>query len=554
VALAAACVAALSEGMALLALAPLMRIAEGVSQRPDSWLVELFGRLVPATSPATQTIRAAVMAFVVLGILAVATQSASRRLVTRLRFDLERAARHRAVAAVLAMRWQTYQALRLGEMTRATLVDGWKVAEGADMFVQAVANAIAAALLFAVGAVFSPSQALTAGAFAAVAFSAYRLSARGTDAWRDRYAESLRRVGDRTVEGFQHLKYLRASGSVELLRTALFADYAEHHDAASGLRRRLEMSQSTLELAAVLLTAVLLVAGTAAGEQLSLELFVFLGIISRVTPRALRATWMWSVAKEHGAWARVAEETTTTLERAVEERPQPGASVPSMTRGLSLRGVRFRHDAAARAVLDGVDFHVARGEAVAVVGPSGCGKSTLLDLLSGLLLPTDGVVAIDGSDLRTCDREGWRRRLGVLTQDAPVFAGTILANVVWGDPEPDADRVHRALERAALGEFVAQLPAGVETIVGERGGNLSGGQRQRLALARALYRETALLLLDEPTSGLDSETARELLDTLRELKGDVAMVIVTHDPAAAAVADRVVRLRDGRIDERAPSA
>jgi len=223
----------------------------------------------------------------------------------------------------------------------------------------------------------------------------------------------------------------------------------------------------------------------------------------------------------------------------------------SALRGEALRKVyrRGRNDIVA---LDGVDIEVERGEFVAVMGPSGCGKSTLLHLLTGIDTPTTGRVLLGGTDLSATDAEGRARlrrdHMGLLFQAHALLAGlTVGENVAL----PLAlGGVGRATRDARAAELLAVV--GLAERAGDLPDTLSGGQRQRVALARALVNSPAIVLADEPTGSLDSVTARGVLDAMVGLlrAREVALVMVTHDAGAAARADRVIRLRDGRLDTR----
>ncbi|HIZ38254.1 MAG TPA: ABC transporter ATP-binding protein/permease [Candidatus Ruania gallistercoris] len=199
-----------------------------------------------------------------------------------------------------------------------------------------------------------------------------------------------------------------------------------------------------------------------------------------------------------------------------------------------------------RPVLRGVNLHVRAGERVAIVGPSGSGKSTLVLLLSRLTDPDTGQVTIDGQDLRDLTVETVRSQVATVLQDSVLFATTIAENIAHGVPEATQDQVEAAARLAGAHEFILNLPQGYDTVVAERGSTLSGGQRQRIAIARAAIRDASVIVLDEAMAGLDTDTEREVSAAMDRLTEGRTTLVVTHDLAAAARADRVVQIEHGR--------
>ena len=214
---------------------------------------------------------------------------------------------------------------------------------------------------------------------------------------------------------------------------------------------------------------------------------------------------------------------------------------------VQLDGVRFHYDRADTPILDGIDLDVAAGEMVAIVGPSGSGKSTLLALLQRFYDPVDGRVLIDGQDLRRVQQRSLRRHIGVVLQDALLFNETVRDNIAYGRPSAAMAEIEAAARAANAHEFIARLPEGYGTIVGERGSRLSGGERQRLAIARALLKDPALLILDEATSALDAESESLVQAALERLVQGRTTFVVAHRLSTVVKARRIVVLREGRI-------
>jgi ATP-binding cassette subfamily B protein len=239
-----------------------------------------------------------------------------------------------------------------------------------------------------------------------------------------------------------------------------------------------------------------------------------------------------TLSREPGAAAAAAARAEVAADKAAKSGPE--IAIPS---GHSLNGL---------------DLEIPAGTSLALVGRSGSGKSTTASLLLGFYEAQQGTVAIDGHDLRTIDMRSVRRQVGVVSQDVVLFQDSVLGNIAWGDKLPDVKRAEEAARRANAWEFIARLPRGIDTVLGDRGAGLSGGQRQRLAIARALYRDPRLLILDEATSALDPESERLVQAALDELMRGRSTVIIAHRLSTVRRADRIAVLDAGRVVESGP--
>jgi ATP-binding cassette subfamily C protein len=232
--------------------------------------------------------------------------------------------------------------------------------------------------------------------------------------------------------------------------------------------------------------------------------------------------------------------------RAAAEPAAPRSVPLPFTRGIRFDDVSFDYGAGAGPAVAHLTFDIEAGKTTAIVGPSGAGKSTIADLLLGLLSPQVGRVLVDGLELNAARLGSWRTAIGYVPQDAFLFHDTVRANLRWAKPDASEEQLWRALGLAQAEAFVKQLPAGLDTVLGDRGVLISGGERQRLSLARALLREPALLVLDEATSALDSENEARIHDALAELQHTVTIVIITHRLSTIRGADCIHVVDEGR--------
>jgi subfamily B ATP-binding cassette protein MsbA len=233
-----------------------------------------------------------------------------------------------------------------------------------------------------------------------------------------------------------------------------------------------------------------------------------------------------------------------------EVREDPGADpLPPLARGIEFEAVHFAYPEAAQPTLHGVTFSVGAGQVLAVVGRSGAGKTTLVNLLPRFYDVTSGAIRLDGRDIRHVTLASLRSQIGIVTQETVLFDDTIAANIAYGRPGASAAEIEAAARAAHAHEFVVRLADGYHTLIGERGQRLSGGQRQRLAIARAILRDSPILILDEATSSLDAESEMLVQDALSNLMLNRTSFVIAHRLSTVRRADLIVVLERGTIVE-----
>ncbi len=222
--------------------------------------------------------------------------------------------------------------------------------------------------------------------------------------------------------------------------------------------------------------------------------------------------------------------------------------LPPIHGAVAFEDVSFGYDPA-RPILRGVSLSVAPGETIAFVGPSGAGKTTLLALLPRFYEVQGGRITVDGHDIRDVTQSSLRRQIGIVSQDVFLFAGTLRENIAYGRLDATEDEIIDAARRARLEAMIADLPDGLDTVIGERGVKLSGGQKQRVAIARIFLKNPPVLILDEATSALDTETERQIQASLEELARGRTVLVIAHRLATIRGADRIAVVESGRITE-----
>jgi len=447
------------------------------------------------------------------------------------------------IRAVLRSRWEYYVHQPLGTFASAVASEARRAADAylhattlVALLIQAVAYVVVACL------VSWRATLVTLAVAAAIVTLLTRFvrTARRAGRQQTRVTQSLLK---RLTDTLQSVKPLKAMGQEALVGPLLEAETRQLNRA---LRREVASKEAMNALQDPLMIGFLAIGLYTAQSRLSLPLatVIILAIVCGRIVGALgnaQKEFQRMAACESAFWSLQA--TIAAAEAAQEH--DAGSAVPALERAIELRDVRFAYDGAA--VLDSASLVVPAGELTAIVGPSGAGKTTVADLIIGLLRPQAGDVLIDDVQLQTYDAQRWRALIGYVPQDTFLLHDTIGVNVTLGDRDLSPADVQAALRAAGAWDFIAALPDGIDTVVGERGLRLSGGQRQRIALARALVRQPQLLILDEATAALDPVTEAEVCNTLQQLRGAMTILAICHKGLLIAAADHVYRVEAGRI-------
>jgi ATP-binding cassette, subfamily C, bacterial len=447
------------------------------------------------------------------------------------------------IRALLRARWDYFVGQGAGQISNAVGHEAHRASMAYTGACALIASAIQVVLYLVVAFAISPVvavSAMVAGGVVLLLMSG--LVSMAADAGK-RQTELIKSLSRRLVDTVQGLKPIKAMSQEAQVQPLLEAE-----------TRGLKQAQRREALAAGAMTAFhepLVVAMLAAGIFLVLTFGLAevsgLLVIAFVFHRLVNGIHHLQTLYR---WITVSESAFSSLRASVEEAESQrelsaAAPPPPLEVGLELRGVGFGYGGSR--VLEDVSLQIPAGEFVAIVGPSGAGKTTIADLIAGLYVPDTGEVCVDGISLADVDRLAWRRMIGYVPQEMLLFHESVLHNVSLGDASVDRGQVEAALRAAGAWDFVARLPEGLDTVIGERGAKLSGGQRQRISIARALVRNPRLLILDEATTALDPETEAEICAVLRGLRERVTIIAISHQRAITEAADVTYLLEDRRL-------
>jgi ATP-binding cassette, subfamily C, bacterial len=275
------------------------------------------------------------------------------------------------------------------------------------------------------------------------------------------------------------------------------------------------------------------------------KIIVQLLVFMRIAPRfSDMQSQLQSIIVNTPAFTNM-RQVTHACEDQVEQAGDAAVEAPHLHQALVFEGVSFRYGD--NLAVDNISFSVPAGQVTAIIGESGGGKSTLADLAMGLQSPSEGRILIDGVALDDATRRAWRGRIAYVPQDTYLLSTSLAENLAIARQDATRDAMMAALKKGHALGFVERLPQGLDTLVGDGGLKFSGGERQRIALARALLRKPDLLILDEATSALDGENTARIIETIRELKGETTILLITHNPLVLSCADQIISVENGRV-------
>jgi ATP-binding cassette subfamily C protein len=450
--------------------------------------------------------------------------------------------------ALLGTRWSYYTRLPVGTVSNAVASEADRGSQAflflAQMMAELVSTVVFASFALVVSWQATLVAALGGGISLLVLNGLVRLSLRAGA----RQTKVMKLMLARLTDALQSVKLLKATAREDSVGPLLENDTERLNRA---LRKRVYSKEALIALQEPIL--VLFVTGylylavsqwkMPIGSVLVL-IYLFVQVIRGLNKSQRKYQVM--VSEGSALWS-----IREMIDQAnAQAEPKGGSAQPSLERGISLE--RVTADYGGPRVLENLTLEIPAGCITAILGGSGSGKSTLTDLLTGLIQPQSGTVKVDGVPLPELDLIRWRRMIGYVPQEILVLHDSVRVNVTLGDPQlSDAD-VERALQEAGALDFVARLPEGLSTSMGERGTLFSGGQRQRIAIARALVHRPKLLILDEATASLDPATEAGVWEAVGRLRGKTTVVAISHQPALAGVADRIYRIEDLQAAPVAP--
>ncbi len=553
--------ASLLDGVTIVVLIPLLKALFGTAGplAGHGTLLErlsdqLLGPLVSGIAPREAAFRLVLVLLAGL-LLKNALQYSANQLSVAVQEGVVRDLRVRLYRHLLSLDLGFFQRTRVGQLIAAVLVDADRVKQAVTASLTTLfQNAMLITGTLVILATISWRLTLLTLATAPILVFGIRTLLRRLRRHARLWTEEQGELTATVTERLGAIKLVRAYGAEQHEAEGFAAQANRYRKRAQRTQRYASLTSPVSEVFGGLVLILIVwaaadpgLAGATLGPEVTLVFLVAaLKIMSPIKAMSqFPASWTLALAG--------AERVFDVLDRPSLELDPPGAVPARFEQAIVFDRVCFAYEPG-RPVLREVSFTVARGSVVAIVGPSGAGKTTLLDLLPRFHDPDSGEIRLDGVPLPRLQRRSLRSLLGVVSQESVILNDTVHANIAYARPEAGRAEVEAAARVANAHDFIAALPAGYDTPLGERGTRLSGGQRQRIAIARALLRDPPLLLLDEATSALDTEAERQVQDAIDRLMRHRTVLVVAHRLATVLDADEILVLDGGRLVERGTHA
>lgn len=537
----------LLEGVGILMLLPLLTLA-GVTGAQSSWMGTMIDKYVKVAEIPLPLILAV---YIAINIGHAWLQHYEVVLSSVIREGFAANLYTRIYRTVTYARWSFFLTVKKADLLHIVSTEMPKVITGIYLLLQMLTTTVITLIQLAIAFALAPSLTLLIICCGVIFTACMQFSVRRSRAIGQVMAVESNDLFEELSENFSGIKEVKSYG-VEAAQIKKYETQWVKLGRAYVNFRRLQSQTSMLYKIGLVVFISLFFYGAVEMFRINpRELIIIFVIFTRLWPRfSLFQEGVQSLMVLLPAIKAVDDLRKRCLAEAEQPAPPTGKRL-ELRREIRLADVSFRYDTDNETnALEEISISIPAGSTTAVIGMSGAGKSTLADLIMGLILPAQGGIWVDDNPLTAENRLLWRQSIGYVSQDAFLFHANIAENLTWAQPQATEAEIWEALRLASIDEFVRALPAGLDTVAGDRGMRLSGGERQRIVLARALLRAPSLLILDEATSNLDTENEKRVQQAIEGLRGKLTIMVIAQRLSTIKNADQIIVIEKGRIVQR----
>lgn len=540
------CISVLLDGIGIALFVPLLQLMDrnpAAAESTDRLMhyVRSFFEVAGVSVSLTNIIILILVLFTAKALFFFITQYYQNRVLMNFVYQMQRS----NDAALSSLSYKAFLKKSFGEFHYLLLEEPGNIRDAALSYMDTIKNVVVVLIYFSLCAFLDVKFTVTVILGAAVISGLFYLINKRIKTLSRAINRLVQQYSGISSEKIYNYKYLKATGALDFF-IAKVKDFDDRLYAKNLRMMQLNIFSNVIRepMLIYMICALIVVQVAVFGESMGSMLVVLLLFYRTMG-------YFMSIQGSWGGFLRSigSVENVIRFEKFLAEHREVtgGEEIKEPVRSLELQGVTVYFDS--EPVLQDIDLRIEAKTVLALVGESGSGKSTLVNILCGLFLADKGRYLVNGEDITTLNRASLQQRIGYITQDATVFAGTVFENVtLWQDKTPQTlERFWKALHRSNLGSFVEELPDREDTRLGHNGINLSGGQKQRICIARELFKEVDMLIMDEATSALDAHTENEIRESIEALRGDLIIIMIAHRLATIRFADTVYLLEKGRI-------